>query len=204
MLSPEIIDPVRIQLLHQFFASATHDASAAMCRWTSGLITLSLDEVSELPLEEVASTLELGDDRLTMVVLTLGGELGGTMVLIFDEFNGRQLAATLLNRAVADSDVWTALEQSALNETGNILSCAYMNALTRLIDAQLVPSPPIFVQDFGASVLEQALMEQAADCDQVTICRTGFHREGQNLNWNVIFVPSTRLRETLLNALHTA
>lgn len=204
MLDTELMDPVRTQLLHQFFASATHDASAAMCRWTNGLITLSLDEVRELPLDEVAATLEIGDDRLTMVVLTLGGELGGTMVLTFDELNGRQLAATLLNRPVAESDEWTPLEQSALNETGNILSCAYMNALTRLIDAQLVPSPPIFVQDFGASVLEQALMEQAIECDQVTICRTGFHREGKNLNWNVIFVPSIKLRETLLGALHTA
>ena len=34
--------------LHQLFASATHDASAAMCRWTDGLITLTLDEVREI------------------------------------------------------------------------------------------------------------------------------------------------------------
>ena len=36
-------------VLHQLFAAATHDASAAMCRWTNGLITLTLDEVREIP-----------------------------------------------------------------------------------------------------------------------------------------------------------
>lgn len=193
-----------IELLHQFFAAATQDASEAMCRWTSGLITLSLDEVREIAMEEVATALDIGDERLTMVVLTLAGELGGTMILTFDDVNGRRLAATLLNRQPSTSEDWTDLEQSALNETGNILSCAYMNALTRLIDAQLVPSPPHFVQDYGASVLEQALLEQAVECDCVTICRTGFHRDGQELNWNVIFVPSVGLRQCLLGVADDA
>jgi chemotaxis protein CheC len=76
-----------------------------------------------------------------------------------------------------------------------------MNALTRLINAQLVPSPPIFIQDFGASVLEQAVLGQIADADEVMVCRTGFHREGHNLNWNVIFVPSLGLKDALLGAL---
>lgn len=197
-----LTDYVDLALLQQLIASATHDASAAMCRWTSGLITLSLDEVREVPLEEAAAALNLGDDLLTMVVLTLDGEVGGTMILTFDEQNGRDLAATLLNRQPGEPGTpWTNLEKSALNETGNILGCAYMNALTRLIGAELVPSPPMFMQDFGASVLEQALLQQAATCDTATLCRTTFQRGGQNLNWNVIFLPSSGLRQALVHAL---
>ncbi|NUQ66450.1 MAG: chemotaxis protein [Pirellulales bacterium] len=173
-----------------------------MCRWTDGLITLSLDEVREIPLEEVSMELNLGDDLLTMVVLSLKGEIGGEMVLTFDEANGRHLAASLLHRAVGTSDEWTELEKSALTETGNILGCAYMNALTRLIQAELVPSPPYFIQDFGASVLQQALMAQALTCDRVLICRTGFHRQGEELNWRVIFVPTDAMRQAMEDAFH--
>lgn len=201
MDSTHTLAPTRVELLHQFFAAATHDASAAMCRWTNGLITLSLDEVREIPLEDLAPTLEIGNDRLTMVVLTLDGDLGGTMVLTFDDENGRQLAASLLCRKPGDGEDWNELEKSALNETGNILSCAYMNALTRLINAQLVPSPPIFIQDYGASVLQQAVLQQIGNGDEVMVCRTCFHRQGHALNWNVIFVPSLELRTALLGAL---
>jgi chemotaxis protein CheC len=35
----------RLHVLHELLAAATHEASAAMCRWTEGQITLSLDEV---------------------------------------------------------------------------------------------------------------------------------------------------------------
>jgi chemotaxis protein CheC len=192
----------KLEVLQQLFASATHDASAAMCRWTDGLITLSLDEVREIPLDRVASEMNLGDDLLTMVVLTMEGDVGGTMVLTFDELNGRQLAASLLGRPVNQDPVWSELERSALAETGNILGCAYINAITRLIDRELVPSPPYFLQDYGASVLEQALMVQALTSDQLLICRTGFHRADAELNWRVLFVPTSELRQCLEHALH--
>lgn len=201
MTSARPLDNPQIEVLHQLFGSATHDASAAMCRWTSGLITLTLDEVREMPLEEASGLVDRDDDLLTMVVLTLDGEVGGTMILMFDDVSGRQLAATLLSRESGDQPEWSDLEKSALCETGNILGCAYMNALTRLIDAELVPSPPYFLQDYGASVLQQALMEQAATCDHVLICRTGFHREGKELNWNVYFVPTVGMRRAMNDAL---
>jgi len=197
-------DNPELEVLHELLGSATHDASAAMCRWTDGLITLTLDEVREIPLEDVCTELDIGDELLTMVVLSLEGEIGGEMILTFDEKNGRQLAASLLGCKPSDQPEWSDLEKSALTETGNILGCAYMNALTRLIGAELVPSPPYFIQDYGASVLQQALTVQAMTCDNVLICRTGFHRKGEELNWRVVFVPTQAMRESMANALRSA
>lgn len=194
-------DQGRVEFLHCFFSAATHDASAAMCRWTGGLISMRLDEVREMPLEEVCAEYDFGCDLLTMIVLSLQGDLGGDMILTFDEDNGRQLAASLLRRQVGDAPEWSELEKSALMETGNILGCAYMNALTKLVGTQLVPSPPTFLQDYGASVLEQALMAQAMTCDNVLICRTSFEQQGEQLNWNVFFVPSDALRTAMQNAI---
>jgi len=198
------VDNCELEVLHQLFASATHDASAAMCRWTDGLITLTLDEVREVALEDACTEMGLSDELLTMVVLSLEGELGGEMILTFDDCNGRQLAASLLGRPVNEESEWSELEKSALTETGNILGCAYMNALTRLIGHELVPSPPYFIQDYGASVLQQALMAQALTSDRVLVCRTGFHREGAELNWRVLFVPTEAMRKAMEDALHSA
>ncbi len=93
------------------------------------------------------------------------------------------------------------METSALAETGNILGCAYINSITRLIDRQLVPSVPHFVQDYGASVLQQAMVAQATDRDTVLVCRTGFHCANENLSWRVLFVPSVALREAMESAM---
>ncbi len=191
-------------VLHELFASATHDASAAMCRWTDGLITVTLDEVRQIPMEEASFALDIGDELLTMVVLTLDGDVGGNLILVFDEHGGRQLAASLLGRQPGTEPEWSDLEKSALTETGNILGCAYVNAISRLIGADLAPSPPYFIQDFGVSVLQQALMTQALTSDSLLLCQIGFQREGEELDWRVVFVPTQGMQDAMQRSLHAA
>lgn len=188
--------------LRELFSSATHDASAAMCRWTDGLITVSLNDVREVPLEEVSFELNIGEELLTMVVLTLEGDIGGNLILVFDEDNGRQLAASLLRRTVETNLEWTPLEQSALTETGNILGCSYVNALTRLLGRNLVPSAPYFIQDYGISVLQQAVMAQALISDTLLLCDIGFHRKDEALDWRVVFVPTPQMQTAMERSLH--
>ena len=192
----------KLGLLREVFASATNDASAAMCRWTNSLIRLTLDEVCELPLEDVCSDLKLGDEPLTMVVLNLEGEAGGAMILTFTEESARGLAASLLDADVNPGPEWSELEQSALMETGNILGCAYVSAITRLIDYPLMPTTPYFVVDYGASVLQQALLGQVAATDKVLIGRTRFQHNDEELSWWLLFVPTVALRTVIERALH--
>jgi chemotaxis protein CheC len=194
----------KLQRLQQLFSSATGDASKAMSGWTGSQITLTLDEVCELPLGEACLDLNLNDERQTMVVLILEGDIGGVMLLTFDEHDGRRLAASLLGSEPGTGAEWSDMEQSALAETGNILFCAYINAITQLIDRPLVPSVPYFVQDYAASVLQQALMAQASGRDSVLVCGTGFHCEHEDLNWRVLFIPSVALRTTMEDALESS
>lgn len=187
----------RLELLQQLFAAATSEASAAMRRWSRGEITLSLDQLREIPLEQVNREFELGTDLVTMVVLTLQGEAGGTMILTFDEENGARLVESLTGQPCQASEGWAELGESALCETGNILGCAYLNAITRLVGVDLIPSPPVFLQDFGACVLQQALTQQVDVVRDVMICETRFTRDGQDLNWSVLFIPNRQLCDCL-------
>jgi chemotaxis protein CheC len=190
-------EDLKLRLLRELFASATHDASAAMCRWTNSLVSLTLDEVCEIPLENVCAELNLGDQPLAMVVLNLEGDAGGSLVLTFNEESARGLAASLLDAPVNAGPDWSELEQSALKETGNILGCAYVNAVTRLIDYPLMPSTPHFVVDYGASVLQQALLGQAVSTDTVLIGRTRFQHKDEELSWWLLFVPTVALRAVI-------
>ena len=51
--------------------------------------------------------------------------------------------------------------------------------------------------------IQQALVTQAAARDTVLICRTCFHKEDEELNWWLLFVPSLALRTAMEDALHT-
>ena len=148
--------------------------------------------------------MEIGDEPLTMVVLTIGGEVGGNLILLFDELNGRQLAASLLGRGPGTEPEWTDLEKSALTETGNILGCAYINALTRLIGTRSDAVGPLFHSGLRRSVLQQAVMTQALADDRLLLCQIGFRRKDQQLDWRVVFVPTLGMQEAMRRSLHGA
>ena len=190
-------------LLGPFFAFATRQASIAMGRWTGGRVMLSLDECREVSLEEAAPQLGLGGELAAMVVLGVEGDYDGQFVLLFDDQEGRRLAAGLLGRQADPAGEWTAVEESAAMETGNILASAYLNALTRLVGTRLMPSPPSFVRDYGVSVLQQALMMQALASDRVLVCRTRFECDRKHVHWNVFFLPGDALRTAMHRAIET-
>ncbi|BBO31200.1 chemotaxis protein CheC [Lacipirellula parvula] len=181
----------------QVFAPAIEKASSAMSAWTHGEVTLALDEVREAAVEEVAVTLDLTDELSTLVMLAVGGDLGGQLILTFDRVNACRLIESLLGRDIDATSAWSELEISALQETGNILGSAYLNAMTALTGRRFWPSPPLVTEDYAMSVVQQAVMSQAMTEDRVLLCRTRFSRLGQRVEWNLIFVPSPELLELL-------
>lgn len=185
------------------FAPAIEKASSAMSAWTNGEVSLALDEVREVAVEEVAEALDLGDELSTMVMLAVGGAMGGQLILTFDRENACRLIGSLLNRDVELDQEWGELETSALQETGNILSSAYLNAITALTGRRFWPSPPLVTEDYAMSVVEQAVMTQAVTEDRVLLCRTRFSRLGKRVEWNVIFVPSPELLQLLRDTAAT-
>ena len=189
------------QPLTRLLAAATEDASTAMYRWTAGQVTLSLEEARELPWERVCEYFGLGEERRTMVVLRLEGPWSADLILVLDDLNGRQLAASLLGEEVPPGRPWNDLERSALTETGNILGCAYLNAMTRLLGTELVPTPPQFIEDFGASVLEQAVVQHALQSERVLVCQTWFVLHGAALDARLFLLPSQALRQRIMAAL---
>ena len=66
-----------------------------------------------------------------------------------------------------------------------------------------MPSPPHFVVDYGASVLQQALLGQATATDTVLIGRTRFQHNDEEVSWWLLFVPSVALRAVIERALPT-
>jgi chemotaxis protein CheC len=181
------------------FGTAIEAASRAMSIWTHGRITVSLDEIGELPLADLGSAVQGGQDIATVVALDVRGEVGGQFLLTVDDEGAAKLAGLLLNRPPRPIAEWSELERSALMETGNILGSAYLSALTEITGLSLFPSPPQIVRDYLVGILEQAVMSQAIESDCVLLARTCFRNRNEDADWNMIFVPSPQLMNVLLN-----
>ena len=72
------------------------------------------------------------------------------------------------------------IEQSALREAGNILSAAYLNALSEFMGMILLPSPPSLAIDLSDAVMTSTFVEVAQGADYVFCVETEFYLKELN------------------------
>lgn len=188
------LSTAQLRLLTVIFAQGAEDASRSLSKWLRRGVRLTVSSVDQVPLDEASAVLGPPDEMITACLMGLGGRLCGHLVLAFDDDSGLGLVDLLTGRPLGTTSEWGELERSAAMETANIVGCAYVNSLKTHLpgtgaQAELIPSPPIFWQDFAASLMQSTLTEQAMYADQVLLVRTHFARDGTEMAWHFLFVP---------------
>ena len=175
------------------FRRGAEDASAALSKWLGRPATLCVDRLDALPISAAAAVLGSGVEPICGCAMRIDGVVGGLLLLAAADAAGLSLADTLLERPVGTSIGWGDLERSAVVETANIVGCAYLNAICAALDpsetAGILPSPPLFLRDYPATVMEAALMEQPAPADTVLLARTEFRIDGTPVGCGLVFLP---------------
>jgi chemotaxis protein CheC len=208
-----ILTNSQCRLLRMIFDRGAEGASLALSKWLGQEVRLTVSEVELVELDRAAELLGPPEALVAACTMGLTGRLTGSILLVFEDRSGLALVDMLLHQPIGTTTAWNELEQSAAKETTNIVGCAYVNALAAHLPgiktgaqsdtAELVPTPPTFLHEFAGSLLEFALMEQALELDQVLLIRSEFAggKEGLNLNWVLLFIPSRAALDALAAAL---
>jgi chemotaxis protein CheC len=197
--------------LSSIFERGAEDASAALSKWLDQPATIRTCEVDEVDIAEAAELLGPADELVAACSMELLGRITGNLLLVFEDRSGLALADLLLRQPAGTAKGWGELEQSAANETANIVGCAYLNSLAAHLprtdgdlvdaDATILPSPPSFRHEFAGSLLQFALMDQALELDRLILIKTRFEADERRLDWSLLLVPSSESLGWLASAL---
>jgi chemotaxis protein CheC len=102
------------------------------------------------------------------------GDLTGRTLLVFPKATVMRVAERMLRRPLGSSVALGALERSAVMEAGNILSGAYLNALSDFMGLVLLPSPPTLAIDAAAAVVTPAFLRLEQTAEYVFVVETEF------------------------------
>jgi chemotaxis protein CheC len=182
-------------------------AATALSQLTQRRIMVSVPDIQVARLEDVPELLGDPEEVVAAVLMHMLGDLTGRTLLIFPRRSAMRLAEILLGRAQGSSHVFGELEQSAIKEVGNILSAAYLNALSDFMGMMLLPSVPSLVIDLSAAVLTSAYMNFGNDRDYVFSIQTAFSMEKEELDGlggHFLLLPDVASLELILQGLRVA
>lgn len=181
-------------------------AATALSQMTSNTIMITVPTVTIAKLEDVPTQIADCEEPIAAVLMHMLGDLTGRTLLVLPRPTALRLAQLMLRREPDPNAPFGALEQSAIKEAGNILSGAYMNALSEFMGLMLLPSPPSLVVDMSTAVLTTAYLQFSSDRDIVFAVETQFYFQGskEELRGFFLLLPDVASLRALLRAIRVA
>lgn len=178
-------------------------AATALSQMVGGTIMISVPRINIQRLEHVAPLVGSPDEPVAAVLLHILGDLSGRTLLVFPKSAALRLAEMMLRRPAGSAGDLGELEQSAIKEAGNILSSAYMNALSEFMGMLLLPSPPALAIDMSAAVLTTAYLQFGTDHDYVFCVESDFmlKEAEQRLRGFFLLLPDPASLQAILRAI---
>jgi len=181
-------------------------AATALSTMTGDTIMISVPMLNVAPLEDAVSRIAAPEEPVAAVLMHMLGDLTGRTLLVFPQRVAIRLAELMLHRPSGSSKEMGALEQSAIKEAGNILSGAYMNALSDFMGMMLLPSPPSLAIDMTSAVLTTAYLQFGTDSDIVFCVESEFQIKDsqEQLSGFFLLLPDVASLHAILRAVKLA
>ncbi len=126
-----LLSLARLDALREVANIGAGHAATALSTLTGTRIMISVPMVNVVPPGDFVPEIAPGVE-IVAVQMAMTGDIGGQTVFLLAIPAGLRLAERMLRRKRGSSESLGKLEQSALNEAGNILAGAYLTALSDL------------------------------------------------------------------------
>ena len=197
---------LKLDALREIANIGAGHAATALSTMTGDTIMISVPMLNVAPLEDAVGRIASPEEPVAAVLMHMLGDLTGRTLLVFPQRVAIRLAELMLHRPSGSSKELGALEQSAIKEAGNILSGAYMNALSDFMGLMLLPSPPSLAVDMTSAVLTTAYLQFGTDRDFVFCVESEFQIQdsGEQLRGFFLLLPDVASLHAILRAVKMA
>jgi chemotaxis protein CheC len=196
---------IQLDALREVANIGAGHAATALSQMVGQTIMISVPTINIARLEDVPPQVGEPDQPVAAVLMHMLGDLTGRTLLVFPRRTAVRLAELLLHRSSPGED-FSEMQQSAIKEAGNILSSAYMNALSDFMGMMLLPSPPSLAIDMSTAVLTTAYLQFGSDKDYVFCVESEFRMSdvGEKLSGYFLLLPDAASLQAILRAVRVA
>lgn len=200
------LSALQVDALREVANMGAGHAATALSQMTGGTIMISVPQLQIAPLASVGPTLAPDEQPVAAVVMDMLGDLTGRTLLVFPKPAVLRLAELMLRRPAGSSVALGELERSAVQEASNILSGAYLNALSDFMGMVLLPSPPVLAIERVASVVSHEFLRLDPEADLVFVVETEFimQEARERLRGFFLLLPDPASLQAILRAVRLA
>ena len=144
----------------------------------------------------------MGGEEQIMAGVLLGveGDITGSMMFMVEESSARHLIQKITMGMLPEGAEFEEMGLSAMKEMGNIITGAYLNALSTLTNLKIFPTPPALTVDMAGAILSVPAIQFGIYGDKILLIQSQFYDEVE-LDGYFILIPDMESYSKILTAL---
>ena len=166
-------------------------------------MVMKVPKVELLGFSDIAKVMGSEETVMVGILLMLEGDVNGMMMFLLEVESARNLVGKLMGIETNSDDEgkeFDSIQLSALNEIGNIITGAYLSALSDLTRLKIISSVPSLQIDMAAAILSIPAIEFSKIGDKVLLIETRFDDETA-IDGYFILIPELESYDVILNSL---
>ncbi|MBQ9511997.1 MAG: chemotaxis protein CheC [Lachnospiraceae bacterium] len=200
-LSFERLTSQYLDILKEIGNIGAGNATSALAQMLDTKVDMNVPQVRLLDFKEVGDLMGGADQIMAGIYLAVEGDIDGSIMFL----SGVKSAKILVNKMMQqepedDSEGFTEIELSALQEIGNIITGSYLNSMSMLTNLKMIPSVPYIAVDMAGAILSVPAIEFGMMGDYIMLIETKFF-DDSDLNGYFILLPDMESWKKILKAL---
>lgn len=182
------------------------NATTALAQLINCKVDMSVPQVRLLDFQDLGDAVG-GDEQIMVgIYLQVTGDIEGSMMFILSQNAAAHLVNKLMcgmlgiDEEVQEEYQFGEMECSAIKEVGNIITGAYLNALSSLTNLQITPSIPQLGIDMAGALLSVPAVEFGILGDKILFIETKFSDDIE-LDGYFIMIPDMESYGKILKSL---
>jgi chemotaxis protein CheC len=201
MLKFEDLNSIQRDVLKEIGNIGAGHAATALAQLLMERIDMTVPEVSIVPLEKLHEVVGGAEELVVGIFMKVYGDIPSNLLFFFHHLEAELLVNKVLGLEKSNLEDYDDLEQSVLREISNIMTGAYLNALSVMTDRTLLPSVPAYACDMAGALLDAVLMENGVVDDYALLIETCFSMPNRVINGHFFLIPQPSALDAILTAL---
>lgn len=176
------------------------NATTALAQLIGDKVDMSVPTVSLLDFKDVGQFIGGEEQVMVGILLQVEGDITGSIMFLLEQKSAKHMVRKLMMGMETPDEGFDEMEISALREVGNIITGAYLNALSGLTNLCIFPSVPALTVDMAGAILSVPAIQFGIQGDQILMIQNEFFDEVA-MDGYFILVPDMESYSVILKAL---
>jgi len=180
------LDRTKKDILKEVANIGAGNAATASSGMIGHEINMTVPKVELIDIQDLPAITGDEEEYIACIMINFSGEISGKILLVVDMANVEKMLKLIFS---TDDLPGKEMQNSALNELGNILSGAYLKAINDFTDFDLDQSVPAMAYDMAGAVLSSSVIDYSQTEDFILLLETEFVAGKEKLELFYFFIP---------------